>query len=180
MLCLLAAFGACTPEAIEVDAPGVAGEEPTGATSSTGAGGGAESGAPSAGAPDSGGSTTAGKGGSDQGGGSSTGGNAGNCAPLASPNDSCTQCMPEQCAAAAAACVGSACSCGDNAGYQGQMNCLLACATLSPMMSAADVCAKQCGFGTLGGSHMTTHALFDCLVNPPKGPPLCPQCFPVH
>ena len=181
VLCLLATFGACTPEAIEVDAPGVGGEEPTGATSPTDAGGGADSGAPSGGAPDSGGSTTAGKGGSgDGGGGSGTAGNANNCAPLASPNDSCTQCMPEQCAATVAACTGSACTCGDYGGYKGQMNCLLACATLSPMMPAADVCAKQCGFGTLGASHMTTHALFDCLVNPPKGPPLCPQCFPVH
>ena len=74
-----------------------------------------------------------------QGGSGSVGGNANDCAPLASPNDSCTQCMPEQCAATAAACTGSACTCGDYGGYKGQMNCLLACATLSPMMSAADV-----------------------------------------
>jgi hypothetical protein len=113
-------------------------------------------------------------------GGKAGSGGANNCAPLSSPNASCTQCMPQQCAVTAAACAGTACTCGDYGGHKGQMNCLLACATLSPMMSAADVCAQQCGFGTLGGSDVTTHSLFDCLVNPPKGPPLCPQCFPVH
>jgi hypothetical protein len=195
VLSLFAVFGACTPEAVEVDPPtGGAGEEPTGtgSTSSSGASGGTDSGAagtpsaPNGGAPDSGGNgTTGGNGGGGGSAGNASGGKAGsggsnNCALLTSPNASCTECIPQQCAVAAAACSGTACTCGNYGGYKGQMNCLLACATLSPMMSAADVCAQQCGFGTLGASDMTTHSLFDCLVNPPKGPPLCPPCFPVH
>lgn len=48
------------------------------------------------------------------------------------------------------------------------------------MLSAADVCATQCGFGSLNSADPATHELFDCLVNPPKGPPLCPDCFPVR
>lgn len=60
------------------------------------------------------------------------------------------------------------------------MNCMLACMSLSPMVAAADACASQCGFGNLGKSDPTTHDLFDCLVNPPMGPPRCPECFPAH
>jgi hypothetical protein len=158
LLACVAAFGACTPEAIEVDpSDGAAGEEPSG----------------SGGDPTSGGSLpVGGKGGSP--------GVVGSCAPISSPKPSCTTCIPQKCATQAVACEGTACTCGDYGGYQGQINCLLACATLSPMLSAADTCANECGFGSLMGSDLTTHQLFDCLVNPPKGPPACGDCFPNH
>jgi hypothetical protein len=149
LLAGLAAVGACTPEAVEVEpSGGAAGEEAT---------------------------ASGGKGGNT--GGSSGGGS---CAPIASPTPSCTECIPQQCPTEASACEGNACTCGDYGGYQGQINCMLACATLSPMITAANACASQCGFGSLGGSDLAAHALFDCLVNPPKGPPACPDCFPVH
>ena len=151
-----AAVSACTPEAIEVDpSDGAAGEEPTGS-----------------GGDQTTGATEPGKSGGPSGGGS--------CAPLSAPKQSCTTCIPQKCPIQAIACEGNACTCGDYGGYQGQMNCLLACATLSPMMSAANSCASQCGFGSIGSSDPATHQLFDCLVNPPMGPPLCPDCFPVH
>lgn len=157
LLVWFAVVGACTPEAIEVDPTGAAGDETTG-------GGGAQ--------------TT---GGTDPGksGGPSVGGP---CAPISSPKQSCTDCIPQQCPTQVSGCQGegNACTCGDYGGYQGQINCLLACQTLSPMMTAASACASECGFGSLGNSAPATHQLFDCLVNPPKGPPLCPECFPVH
>lgn len=153
LLAWVAAFAACTPEAIEVEpSGGAAGEQPTG----------------------SGGDQTTGA--SDPGG--RAGG--GSCASISSPKPSCTDCIPEKCPTQASACEGNACTCGDYGGYQGQMNCLLACPTLSPMMTAANKCASDCGFGSLGSSDPATLQLFDCLVNPPKGPPLCPECFPVH
>jgi hypothetical protein len=169
LLVWFAAFGACTPEAIEVEpSDGAAGEEPTGSggNQATGATDPGESGSP--GEPPSGGRS-----GSDGG---------GSCASLSSPVQSCTDCIPQQCSTEASACQapGSACSCGNYGGYQGQMNCLLACTTLSPMMTAANVCAAQCGFGSIGSSDPATHQLFDCLVKPPMGPPRCPDCFPVH
>jgi hypothetical protein len=186
LLAWFAVVGACTPEAIEVDpSSGAAGEEPTGSggdqtTGATDPGESGSSGAPHAGAENTGGSMpSGGKGGSAGGGnGGSAGGDS--CAPISSPKQTCTDCIPQQCPTQASACEGNACTCGEYGGYQGQMNCLLACATLSPMMSAANTCASQCGFGSLGNSDPAAHQLFDCLVNPPKGPPLCPDCFPVH
>lgn len=169
LLAGLAAFGACTPEAIEVDpSGGSAGQGPTGSAGdqTTGAGDG---GSPAA--------SEAGSGGSMASGGKDGGGA---CAPLSSPKQACTECIPQQCPGEADACEGKPCSCGDFRGYQGQMNCLLACTTLSPMINAADACASQCGFGSLSNSDATTHQLFDCLVKPPNGPPRCPDCFPVH
>jgi hypothetical protein len=62
----------------------------------------------------------------------------------------------------------------------GQFNCMLACATLEPEITKANACAKQCGFQDLGHSDSSTHALFDCAVGAPKGPPVCESCFPPH
>lgn len=158
LLACVAAVGACTPEAIEVEpSGGGAGDEPSGSGGEQPTGGGLPNG---------------GKGGSP--------GVGGSCAPISSPNPSCTDCIPQKCPTQASACEGNACTCGDYNGYQGQMNCWLACETLSPMVTAANACANQCGFGSLAGSDPAAHQLFDCLVNPPKGPPLCPECFPVH
>jgi hypothetical protein len=158
LLAWLAATGACTPEAIEVDPQGAAGEEPMGSGGEQTTGGSLPSG---------------GKGGSAS---------NDSCAPITSPRPSCTECIPQQCATEARACAGegNACTCGSYGNYQGQVNCLLACATLSPMMTAANTCASQCGFGSIGNSDPAMHQLFDCLVNPPMGPPRCPDCFPVH
>jgi hypothetical protein len=171
LLACFAAFGACTPEAIEVEpSDGAAGEEPMGSGGDQTTGGSL----PSGGDQTTGGSLPSG----------GKGGSAGNasCAPVSSPRPSCTECIPQQCPTQAQACEGegSACTCGRYGDYQGQMNCLLACATLSPMMSAANTCANQCGFGSLGNSNPAVLQLFNCLVNPPMGPPLCPDCFPVH
>lgn len=110
--------------------------------------------------------------------GGSAGGGA--CAPISSPTQSCTECIPQQCPTQASACEATACTCGDYNGYQGQINCMLACATLSPKITAANACASQCGFGSLGNSDRAAHDLFDCLVHPPSGPPVCPDCFPFH
>jgi hypothetical protein len=183
LLALFVTFGACTPEAIEVDPPsaaGAAGEDTgSGATSSTGA-----TNAQNGGEPDTGGSMIeGGKAGSGGSAGKANGGSggSGNCATLSSPKTACTTCIPMKCASQAQACESDGtCGCGDYAGYRGQMNCLLACPTLSPMMEAAADCAKKCGFDNLGPLESPLHQLFDCLVNPPMGPPLCPECFPVH
>lgn len=183
LLALFVAFGACTPEAIEVDPPsaaGAAGEDTgSGATSSTGASNGQNGGESGDG---SGGSLT--EGGKAGGGsaGKANGGSAGasNCAELSAPKAGCTTCIPMMCATQAKACEGTTCTCGNYGGYQGQMNCLLACPTLSPMMEAATDCASKCGFANLGPPDSPLHQLFDCLVNPPNGPPLCGECFPVH
>jgi hypothetical protein len=196
LLALFVVFGACTPEAIVVDPPGAAGDvaasgatSSTGATSGDGAGeGGTSSSLPSGGEPDSGGGIPqGGKGGGGAAGNAGKGGNnaggsagSGNCAALSAPKQACTTCIPAECAAQAKACEGTACSCGDYGSYKGQMNCLLACPTLSPMMSAATDCASKCGFDNLGPLDSPLHQLFDCLVNPPMGPPVCPECFPVH
>jgi hypothetical protein len=158
LLACFAAFSACTPEAIEVEpSDGAAGEEPSG----------------SGGDPTTGGSLPSG----GKGGGPAV---VGSCAPISGPKPSCTTCIPQKCATQAVACEGTACTCGDYGDYQGQINCLLACATLSPKLNAVDACASECGFGSLMGSDLATHQLFDCLVHPPSGPPECPDCFPVH
>jgi hypothetical protein len=194
LLALFVTFGACTPEAIVVDPPGAAGDDTgSGATSTTGAAsgdgageGGTSSSLPNGGEPDSGGGMPQGgkAGGAAAGnaGSAGKGGSAGsgNCAALSAPKPACTTCIPAQCAAEAKACEGTTCTCGDYGGYNGQMNCLLACPTLSPMMAAAADCASKCGFDNLGPPDSPLHQLFDCLVNPPMGPPLCPDCFPVH
>lgn len=157
LLVWFAVVGACTPEAVEVDPPGAAGDETTGSggAQTTGGTNPGKSGGPSVDGP---------------------------CAPISSPKQSCTDCIPTQCPTQVSACQGegNACTCGNYGGYQGQINCLLACPTLSPMMNAASACASQCGFGSLANSDPAAHQLFDCLVNPPKGPPVCPECFPVH
>jgi hypothetical protein len=176
LLAWFAALGACTPEAIEVDpSGGSAGQDPSG---NAGDPGRDEAGTGGKTAGSEGGS--AGLGGSMPGGGKPSGTGGGACAPLESPKQSCTECIPRECPAEASACEGNACTCGDFRGYPGQMNCLLACTTLSPMLNAADVCATQCGFGSLSRSDPATHQLFDCLVRPPNGPPRCPDCFPIH
>jgi hypothetical protein len=175
-------FGACTPEAKVVDPPGVGNEANAGSPES------------SAGSPDTGGNggvagtasgvagTTAGVAGTNAGTagkqGMAGGGAAGDCAPIASPRANCVDCLAQECAAEAAACESTNCTCKKWNGVTGQMSCLLACTSLSPKMSDADACAKSCGFGNLGQADDRTHKLFDCLVNPPMGPPVCPECFP--
>jgi hypothetical protein len=82
------------------------------------------------------------------------------------------------CGAEAEDCAGTSCTCGDWHGSKGQISCLLACPTIDPQIDAVNRCAMDCGFRDLMGAHPTTRALFDCLVNPPMGPPNCPECFP--
>jgi hypothetical protein len=41
-----------------------------------------------------------------------------------------------------------------------------------------DACASGCGFARLGDGDPTSKALFDCLMNPPMGPPACEACLP--
>lgn len=158
LIAWFAALSACTPEAVEV--------EPSGGSAGEDA-----SVEPVAGTNSGGGMPNGGKGGAPPG---------DSCAPISSPKQSCTDCISRECPTEATACEGNACTCGDYRGQLGQMNCLLGCSTLSPKMSAADACARECGFGSLGNSDRTTHQLFDCLVNPPSGPPVCPDCFPFH
>jgi hypothetical protein len=150
------ALGACTPEAVEVD--GVAGNSAGGAAGATVAGASGASGAAA-----------------------SVGGMGGmgspDCAPVSAPRSECTECVQTECADELAACAGNECTCGMWGGVKGQISCMLACPGLTPMMSSANSCAAACGFDSLGGADPRTHALFDCLVNPPSGPPACPACF---
>jgi hypothetical protein len=176
------ALAACTPEAVVMDPPGdgVAGAAGTpngGDSSDAGAGN-----APQAGAASSEGGTpavgAAGEGGESAGEGGESAGGVRDCAPLSSTRPGCTECLSAMCADEVAHCAGNDCTCGDWNGSLGQFNCLLACPTFGGMKTQVEGCAAECGFQDLMHMEPNAHALFDCLVNPPAGPPLCESCFP--
>jgi len=102
---------------------------------------------------------------------------SGDCAPLESARPDCADCLARECASELAECEGTACLCGDFQGSKGQINCILACPTISAKLESVNACAKQCGFEDLMHMEQHAHDLWDCLVNPP-GPPVCPSCFP--
>jgi hypothetical protein len=102
---------------------------------------------------------------------------SGECSPLKSPRQGCADCLSTACPEEAEACKDSDCSCGNSGDSLGEMNCLLACPTLTPRIEDVDNCGRGCGFSRLGMADPRTKALFDCLVNPPAGPPLCEACF---
>jgi hypothetical protein len=192
-LIALAVLGsACTPEAIEVDpatggtgaAAPSAGKSSSGGHVSTGSGGNStsqnEAGQAAAGEPTGGepsGGTSVGGGGSGGSGTGGTGGNPADCAALSSTQGDCAACLTMKCSSEVKACATTPCSCKPYGGYTGQMNCLLACLPSGASPQQADACANNCGFQDLMHADQTTHALFDCLVNPPQGPPSCPQCL---
>jgi hypothetical protein len=169
-LILGAALGAaCTPEAIVVD------PEAAGSAGAPSAGSNGSAGEPSGSAGEASGGSPSGAGGESARAGEA---NAPGCAELTSPRSGCVECLAAECAAEVAACEGTACLCNEWGDATGQMNCMLACPTLEPAMAKANACAEQCGFQGLGQSDPGTHALFDCAVNAPGGPPNCPSCFP--
>lgn len=85
--------------------------------------------------------------------------------------------MRDECGPAFEACADTPCSCDDFGDTKGQINCLLACPTITPAKEDVDDCAAKCGFGSLMQSHPTLGKLMECLVNAPGGPPNCPECF---
>lgn len=85
--------------------------------------------------------------------------------------------MATACGSALAACSDTACACGDFGDTLGQINCLLACPSIEPEMTALNACAQGCGFSGLMQADRSTVDLWECLVVPPMGPPACPECF---
>jgi len=107
-------------------------------------------------------------------GGQSAGGSSGACGMLESPRSNCADCLHHECGAELLACADTDCLCGGFGAYRGQINCLLACPTISP--ERTQECAQSCGFAGLEAADPTTQALFRCLIAPP-GPPACRACF---
>lgn len=172
LVCL--AFASCTPEAVLVDAP------PGGSAGSSAPGG---AGASDAGAEAEGGSGwslagSAATGGSGGGAGMTSAGGAPGCAPISSDRPGCAECLADKCAPQVAACDDNECTCGDWNGSLGQFNCLLDCPNFPGMKSQVDQCAATCGFQDIMHMAQQTHALFDCLIQPPSGPLACDQCAP--